>query len=106
MSMTKIFAEGWSDYELMDAGGGKKLERWGKIITIRPEHQAYFKSEWSFEKWATMAHWEFVQKGAKSGSWKQLKNNAPRSWQIGYKTLKFNLELTKFKHLGLSLNNV
>lgn len=99
--MTKIFAEGWSDYELMDAGGGKKLERWGKIVTIRPEHQAYFKSEWSFEKWATMAHWEFVQKGSKSGSWKQLKNNAPRSWQIGYKTLKFNLELTKFKHLGL-----
>lgn len=101
MSSTKIFAEGWSDYELLDAGGGKKLERWGKIITIRPEHQAYFKSEWTFEKWAQMAHWEFVQKGSKSGSWKQLKNNAPREWQISYKKLKFNLELTKFKHLGL-----
>ena len=101
MSTTKIFAEGWSDYELLDAGGGKKLERWGKIITIRPEHQAYFKSEWTFDKWSQMAHWEFVQKGSKSGSWKQLKNNAPREWQISYKKLKFNLELTKFKHLGL-----
>jgi len=101
MSTTKIFAEGWSDYELLDAGGGKKLERWGKIITIRPEHQAYFKSEWTFDKWSQMAHWEFVQKGSKSGSWKQLKNNAPREWQINYKKLKFNLELTKFKHLGL-----
>lgn len=101
MSTTKIFAEGWSDYELLDAGGGKKLERWGKIITIRPEHQAYFKSEWSFEKWDQMAHWEFVQKGSKSGNWKQLKSSAPRSWQISYKKLKFNLELTKFKHLGL-----
>ena len=101
MSTTKVFAEGWSDYELMDAGGGKKLERWGKIITIRPEHQAYFKSEWTFDKWAKLAHWEFVQKGAKSGNWKALKPNSPKSWQIGYQKLKFNLELTKFKHLGL-----
>lgn len=101
MSDTKVFSEGWSDYELIDAGGGKKLERWGKIITIRPEHQAYFKSEWSFTKWAELAHWEFVQKGSKNGSWKALKPNAPKAWQISYNKLKFNLELTKFKHLGL-----
>jgi 23S rRNA (cytosine1962-C5)-methyltransferase len=101
MSEVKIFSEGWEDYELMDAGGGKKLERWGKVITIRPEHQAYFKSEWTFEKWAQLAHWEFVQKASKSGSWKALKQNSPKEWQIGYNKLKFNLELTKFKHLGI-----
>ena len=37
------------DYELIDAGGGKKLERWGKIITIRPEVNAYFRSGMPFE---------------------------------------------------------
>lgn len=101
MSATKIFTEGWADYELMDAGGGKKLERWGNVITIRPELQAYFKSEWTFEKWNQMAHWEFVQKGNKSGSWKRLNPKAIDHWQISYQKLKFNLELTKFKHVGL-----
>lgn len=101
MSATKIFTEGWADYELMDAGGGKKLERWGNVITIRPELQAYFKSEWSFEKWNELAHWEFVQKGNKSGSWKRLNPKAIDHWQISYNKLKFNLELTKFKHVGL-----
>ena len=101
MSATKIFTEGWADYELMDAGGGKKLERWGNVITIRPELQAYFKSEWTFEKWNELAHWEFVQKGNKSGSWKRLNPKALDHWQISYQKLKFNLELTKFKHVGL-----
>lgn len=100
MSQKKLFTEGWADYELIDAGGGKKLERWGKIITIRPEVQAYFKSGISFEKWNEMAHWEFVQKGT-SGKWKALKPKAPESWEISYQRLKFKLNITKFKHLGL-----
>lgn len=100
MSQKKLFTEGWADYELMDAGGGKKLERWGKIITIRPEVQAYFKSELPFEKWYEYAHWEFIQKG-NSGKWKALQQSAPQTWEISYQRLKFKLALTKFKHLGL-----
>jgi len=38
----RTYSKSWEDYELLDAGGGKKLERWGNIITIRPEMQAYF----------------------------------------------------------------
>lgn len=97
----KLFTTGWDDYELIDAGGGKKLERWGKIITIRPEVQAYFRSEKSFQEWRQMAHWEFIPKGSQSGSWKPLKNGAKDSWTIRYGDLKFQLRLTKFKHVGL-----
>ena len=25
----RLYTTGWDDYELIDAGGGKKLERWG-----------------------------------------------------------------------------
>ena len=49
MSAAKHFTEPWDDYELIDAGGGKKLERWGNIITIRPEMQAYFHSGIPFD---------------------------------------------------------
>ncbi|MFN5148733.1 MAG: class I SAM-dependent methyltransferase [Flavobacteriia bacterium] len=101
MSAERIYSTPWSDYELIDAGGGKKLERWGKIITIRPEVQAYFKSEKTFKEWEQMAHWEFVSKGGQSGVWKALKKDVPRQWSISFEKLHFHLELTKFKHLGL-----
>ncbi len=99
--MNRYYTLGWEDYELLDAGGGKKLERWGKIITIRPEVQAYFKSEWTHKKWAEMAHLEFIQGKSQTGKWKHLKPNVPESWTIKYKQLSFQLNLTQFKHLGL-----
>jgi 23S rRNA (cytosine1962-C5)-methyltransferase len=97
----RIYSTPWVDYELIDAGGGKKLERWGKVITIRPEVQAYFKSEKSFQEWAKLAHWEFIPKNGQSCVWKALKKDAPKVWSIQFERLTFNLELTKFKHLGL-----
>lgn len=100
MSQTKIYAPTWKDYELIDAGGSKKLERWGDIITIRPERQAYFKSGLSYDKWYEQAHWEFEEKG-KKGFWKQLQPDAPKSWTVTINDLKIELALTKFKHIGL-----
>ena len=101
MSDIRLYTSGWQDYELIDAGGGKKLERWGEVITIRPEVQAYFKSGKSFEEWEKLAHWEFIATGAQTGKWKALQKNAPEQWSIAYKNLTFELQLTKFKHLGL-----
>lgn len=101
MSQSKIFTEPWKDYELIDAGGGKKLERWGGIITIRPELQAYFHSGLPFSEWRKMAHWEFVEKRANKGTWRPLKKNALYTWNIKYARLIFKLELTNNKHIGL-----
>jgi 23S rRNA (cytosine1962-C5)-methyltransferase len=101
MEKERIYTEGWDDYELIDAGGGKKLERWGEVITIRPEVQAYFKSELSHSEWTKKAHFEFIAKGGQTGEWKHLKPGLSNDWTINYKSLKFQLELTKFKHVGL-----
>lgn len=100
MQREKLIAHHWEDYELIDAGGGKKLERWGNIITIRPEVQAYFMSKIPFKKWYELAHWEFLQNTSK-GKWKKLKEQAPEHWTISYKNFKFNLSLSKFKHVGI-----
>lgn len=91
----------WPDYELLDAGDGKKLERWGKITTIRPEIQATFKPGWSNSQWQEMAHWEFEEQSATQGSWRNIKPHSPEHWTIAYETLIFDLKLTKFKHVGL-----
>lgn len=98
---SKLYSQGWEDYELIDAGGGKKLERWGNIITIRPEVQAYFKSELPFSEWNKLAHFEFIAKNAQSGQWKVLKEGTPNNWSISYKSINYKIELTKFKHLGI-----
>ena len=84
MSDERIYAKPWNDYELIDAGGGKKLERWGSVITIRPEVQAYFKTEKSFKEWEQIADWEFVARGSHSGSWKPLKSSLKKDWQISF----------------------
>ncbi|NBP74985.1 MAG: SAM-dependent methyltransferase [Crocinitomicaceae bacterium] len=97
----RTYSKSWEDYELLDAGGGKKLERWGNIITIRPEMQAYFHSGIPYTEWRTLAHWEFVEEKGQKGKWKNLQKDSPKKWSIGYKRLKFNLELTNFKHVGL-----
>jgi len=97
----RIYSQGWDDYELLDAGNGKKLERWGSIITIRPELQAYFKPGKTEQEWLAQAHWEFIETGNQSGAWQALKADAPKHWRISYRVLRFQLELTRFKHLGL-----
>lgn len=91
----------WPDYELLDAGGGKKLERWGTIITIRPEIQADFKPGWPYAQWLDMAHWEFEEQSSTQGRWLNIKPHAPEQWLISYGNLNFGLKLTKFKHVGL-----
>lgn len=100
-SDARSIAPSWPDYELLDAGGGKKLERWGKIITIRPDIQAYFHSGMPFLEWNKIAHWEFVENQGKNGRWKALKSNAPKNWQISFGRLKFIIGISTFKHLGL-----
>ncbi|MEN9302491.1 MAG: hypothetical protein RL264_920 [Bacteroidota bacterium] len=97
----RIFSEPWSDYELIDAGGGKKLERWGTIFTIRPEVNAYFRSEQPFTEWRKQAHWEFIETGNQKGKWKSLRPNAPQQWTVNRDRLKFQLRLSPFKHVGL-----
>ncbi len=98
---TSVYTQHWKDYELLDAGNDKKLERWGNIITIRPERNAYFKPVWNYSKWQNMAHFEFNETSSTKGNWVELKNNSPKEWTIQYKSIHFHLKLTQFKHLGI-----
>tara|TARA_B100000809_G_scaffold222836_1_gene232063 strand:+ start:1142 stop:1984 length:843 start_codon:yes stop_codon:yes gene_type:complete len=99
--MKRIFSSHWSDYELIDAGNDKKLERWGTIITIRPDRNAYFSPILSEKEWKLKAHFEFIEESTSKGVWKTLKKNTPKEWQINYKNCVFNLRLTQFKHIGI-----
>jgi 23S rRNA (cytosine1962-C5)-methyltransferase len=99
--MQRTYSQGWNDYQLIDAGNEKKLERWGKIFTIRPERNAYFSPVLSTNEWLDMAHFEFIEQSKSSGVWQSLKPNQKMQWNINFDAIKLNLQLTKFKHLGV-----
>ena len=88
---------GWQDYELLDSGDNRKLERFGKFVLIRPETQAIWKPLRP-ELWKA-AHAEFTFKKDK-GAWRG--KPAPDPWIISWRDdIKFSLRLTSFKHTGV-----
>jgi 23S rRNA (cytosine1962-C5)-methyltransferase len=99
----KVFGAFPENYELIDAGNGYKLERWGHQLTIRPEHQAYFKSEMPLKEWRKLAHAAFVplKEGGLNGTWEFLKNGIQESWTVPIGACTFQLEFTSNKHVGL-----
>jgi 23S rRNA (cytosine1962-C5)-methyltransferase len=96
---------GWNEYELLDSGGFEKLERFGKVITIRPEPQAIWRKDLSEAEWEKKAHVRFLGSSPRDGKWIELKPS-PERWTLTYnlskaKTLTFQLARTKFKHIGI-----
>ena len=90
--------ENWQDYALIDAGGGEKLERWGKIITVRPEPQAIWPRV-DPNPWQN-PHMYYHRSKAGGGHWENLLPT-PQSWDISYEKLRFKIRPTGFKHMGL-----
>ncbi|MBI1306279.1 MAG: oxidoreductase [Bacteroidetes bacterium] len=100
-----IKPDGWKEYELIDCGNLRKLERFGNQILIRPEPQALWTPALSDNEWKQQAHVEYIQKGSHKGDWNSFKK-LKDEWQIRYplapkKDLVFNLKFTAFKHVGV-----
>ena len=91
-------ADGWKDYELLDCGGGEKLERWGDQILVRPDPQAIWESDRKNHGWRT-ANARYSRSSTGGGHWD--KNKLPESWPISYKNLRFQVKPMNFKHTGL-----
>lgn len=96
----------WTEYELIDSGNFEKLERWGKVITARPEPQAVWPKSLTEKEWNDKAHHVFKRdkNSPDKGVWFS-KDKAPEQWFVNYSyaemKLKFRLGLTAFKHVGL-----
>ena len=91
-------ADGWKDYELLDCGGGEKLERWGDQILVRPDPQAIWESDRKNRGWRT-ANARYSRSSTGGGHWD--KNKLPENWPIAYKNLRFQVKPMNFKHTGL-----
>lgn len=94
-----FIADQWQSYELIDAGNGDKLERWGPYVLQRPDPQAV----WPHDPWPR-ADARYNRSSSGGGSW-ALAGRMPESWNICYDSpagpLTFRLTLMGFKHTGL-----
>lgn len=93
------FADDFNDYELIDAEGGERLERWGDIILIRPDPQVIWHNDRTNPAWKN-AHAVYHRSNSGGGYWETIKP-VPDVWSIKYRNLTFRLKPMGFKHTGL-----
>jgi 23S rRNA (cytosine1962-C5)-methyltransferase len=91
---------GWADYELLDSGNKKKLERFGAHHLIRFEPEAIWKPSLKKSVWDS-ADAEFtLPKGERTGSW-TFRTKKPSSWSISIDDLCIVLKISKSRHIGI-----
>ena len=64
------------DYELIDFGQGRKLERWGPYLVESPDREAGGRARDS--QWA--ADWVFVEEMGGLGHWQPTRSGLNRNW--------------------------
>ncbi|MEA4954155.1 MAG: class I SAM-dependent methyltransferase [Pseudoflavonifractor sp.] len=88
----------WKDYELIDCGGGEKLERWGDYILVRPDPQAIWQTPRTDPRWKRPDA-RYARSASGGGQW--AKKDVPQRWYVHYGDLTFNIKPMNFKHTGL-----
>ncbi len=94
-----LVSEGWSDYALLDSGGGRKLERFGRYRVDRPEPQAMWMRRLPDKDWAS-ADAVFVGDSEEGdGRWR-FRDGPLETWQTGFRDVAFHGRFTPFRHVG------
>lgn len=92
-------SKNWKEYQCIDAGSKKRLEKWNDVILDRPDPTCIWKPSYPNSTWAKAdAIYHRSNKGG--GSW-EFKKKIKESWLIHYKDLTFKVSPTGFKHTGL-----
>ncbi|ESQ89515.1 SAM-dependent methyltransferase [Asticcacaulis sp. AC460] len=95
---TLLRTEAWSDYALVDSGFGRKLERYGDFLVVRPEPQCWWTPKYP-ELWER-ADADFDPAGDEDeGRW-TFSRKPPEQWPLGWDGVKFHGRFTNFRHLA------
>lgn len=85
------------DYELLDSGDGRKLERFGRYVLARPCSQAMWRPSRPAADW-DRADATFDRE---DGNRWHGRGNLPKEWRIETAGIAFKLGGTDFGHLGI-----
>ncbi len=86
-------------YELIDFGNGRKLERFGDFILDRPSPAAEqclpVRSDWN-----ELGSVRYERTRQDAGEWSPARR-LPQYWQVKHKQISFQLSGTSFGHIGV-----
>jgi 23S rRNA (cytosine1962-C5)-methyltransferase len=87
------------NYELIDSGEGRRLEKYGDYILDRPDPQIIWKKNLPESEWEKSdAIFERITED--KGAWK-IKTKMPEKWELNHSGIKFWAKLSPFKHTGV-----
>jgi 23S rRNA (cytosine1962-C5)-methyltransferase len=98
--MNICFPRYWEDFELVDSGGGRKLERYGSYLLIRPEAEAIWKPSLPEKDWQKAAA-EFMPTPEENGGHWNIRSYLPSEWNLHYRDLCFKVQLSGSRHIGV-----
>ncbi len=94
-------------YELLDSGGGEKLERFGEWVLRRPDPQALWSPRRGPQDWA-QADLSFQRESDRGGRWQAgAGRRPPEAWELPLELpglpggCRVQIQPTPFKHVGL-----
>jgi 23S rRNA (cytosine1962-C5)-methyltransferase len=88
-------------YELLDFGNGRKLERFGRVLVDRPAPAAEGPAPQHQSLWRRAAA-RYERTTANRGKW-HWHGVLPEPWTVAHGDMTFELKPTPFGHLGLFL---
>ena len=91
-----------AEYRLLDSGDGRKLESWSGYVLSRPDPNAVWPPGLPESRWrrADAVFQKTAHQGAKNWI---VRAPPPPDWCFRYRGLRFELQLTPFKHTGAYL---
>lgn len=96
-----LVSDDWRDYELLDSGDMRKLERFGKVRVNRPDPQALWKPKQPVASWTADAVFASKDDEDERGAWTFAGKPPPDEWPIAWQDLKLNARLAAFRHMGV-----
>lgn len=89
----------WTDYALIDSGGGRKLERYGRYRVARPEPQCLWPPRLPQAEW-DMADAVFDPSDEdETGNWR-FRAGAIAPFPLAWQDVRFQGQFTNFRHLA------
>jgi 23S rRNA (cytosine1962-C5)-methyltransferase len=99
-SPAALSAQPWPDHALVDSGGGRKLERYGPHLVVRPEPQCLWSQRLADQDWdQAFAVFEPSDED-EAGRWR-FRGEATEAWPMAWRDVRFLARFTAFRHLAL-----
>lgn len=95
-----MITPGWEDYQLLDMGHGRKLERFGRYVIDRPEEQAMAPAALPPETWLRADAVFDGDAEDKEGRWRFFRHATATPFALGWNGLDFLGRFTPFRHMG------